>query len=1830
MTDARRAVVAERGPEASTAVREEADRTAPERALSNQAALRRSAVQPERAPVSQSILPPEVAEPDVEPDLEPEIEEDVQSGKLAAGPLHQSAPPASDPPPAAVPPPGGIGDARQASLAAAVHLARQSGGVPLPAAIRSRLERSFARDLTAVRLHHGPPAAALTSRIGARAVALGRDVFLNDAAIRDGPDGLGLLAHEVAHAVQQELACDAAPLALGERDAAAEQEAEDAAWLVRLGLPVSHLRGERAGTLRRDVPATATTSAGAAPATTASPAVIDAFIASPPVFRMTATLEGLFFTTEDRGQLEFPDLQLGPTAGVLARLCDTRYSPALVREFQATPQRLSWIWPRPDSRRANTFHVWPQAVENVLAFLDARLGADHVAITAQQRSIVLTAQALNPIPPEILHLIRMTFVTGGLAVQEHEGVLGGNPQMVRQLAAMWWTRTQAYVRAWQAWRAAPTEETLLQAAIALDDLLGEFTPYSLLLTAIYDDTALQPLPEWQILWPNARDGTRRALSDYSQSAAGQFVLFASSQPRQFLRLARTDAAARRSLLEGFAAMRRGTVAPASGDQTVSDAPSPYNAPPLEMRINSYPPLLPPNFGTVLGATNTFYSAIQFSRFNDIASHAFGGWFYNWDYVRVPNDDPAQLNLASAPPLHTSRLALLRGELGRDLDYAAEDLQRFNVVQSMAAQLGPPGMGPESLVGFNLLMGMVGSVAKSAIAFLTERPSEYPIRVPGPGLYIVRCFAGPRQDDTTTTAQFRRQPSIAWLPFWARSADQIATDSLREDAANRTMAVLRYNELVELLATTCQDNEADLREELERLRLSLYGTGLELLQAQLRELERRQTEIQRSGITSSDELTALARQISDINLMIAMRNDRAGMLRGQVLRLPATLVKDDGTAVGLLLEVAKQNPRRALWHVSDVTTPNSGLHDPVRGDGTLAPDYDNEDAILATIKALLESESGYGRGRLAVQFPPNLDRTDQTSGNLRSIRIATDEMGIVLHGIESITTLASIAAVVAAPFTGGASLVLMLPVGIIGALPSAYRLVHRHEMGTLRNDLNTWLAVVDIVGAVLNLGEIGAGMRAATRAGTVAGLRWAVMENGLWIAGMAGNGMGLLLMTGGMMQQLQALQGLPPGVRAARSLEIIGQAMLSLGIQAGAHLASARRVHATEEGLRSVGDTSGNRTAPPVVDTAVDVTAPGGRPAGWSPASAELASAVPSNLHVPLDVAPVGGSLAGSTVRVVFRRSGTTGRVDANSIRIQAGHGASHADIAAHIETVRTLREYAGVLGAVLDVTESLRLAVGGTRRPQQGSSAWEAQLELRKLPPIIERRMRELRGLTSDDPRRLELEADIVNLMDQVNFARSVVSGLISADPRGFIEARSVAQLRTDNLAAIGTDSIMVVTQSGDQWVAASPAAVAAAGVDPIPGHYIFQQDGRPVVRGLSTSAGSSASRFRLLREGGQWYLVPHDYAGAVIRRPDSSEVALTGLARDFDSMLARAAASSTHTAASFPVLEAALSGAGLPDNSPVRPKLREWGNVLNQLEVIRGQSEGMSLLTSHEIAMQAAAILMRDTSGGIVIQARLTEFRQFVREQALAAIFGIPLADLQRGTRADGSPLVARPSADQLRNYRAMVERMTESGDIGQLWVRYREVRNALPTAGGGIAEFRPLAIATRRLVHATTTEIDGAITVSTQMVNGPPPGNYGLESKGGGSIDHGQAGRYSTNITDNGGRMVLDNGTSVTNADGSVIVVPGTGLSGVVYLCDNVNTARLTRNHLDSNSLHPNMYVLYLDVDGRLKVMPREVHRLATEAAAAAAAAPAISPAAGSTPATVPGAGTGTGTPP
>ncbi len=88
---------------------------------------------------------------------------------------------------------------------AAVHDVLRSPGRPLDAATRAFFEPRFGYDFGRVRVHADPQAAQSARAVNALAYAVGRDVVFDAGRFApDTPAGRSLLAHELAHVVQQQ------------------------------------------------------------------------------------------------------------------------------------------------------------------------------------------------------------------------------------------------------------------------------------------------------------------------------------------------------------------------------------------------------------------------------------------------------------------------------------------------------------------------------------------------------------------------------------------------------------------------------------------------------------------------------------------------------------------------------------------------------------------------------------------------------------------------------------------------------------------------------------------------------------------------------------------------------------------------------------------------------------------------------------------------------------------------------------------------------------------------------------------------------------------------------------------------------------------------------------------------------------------------------------------------------------------------------------------------------------------------------------------------------------------------------------------------------------------------------------------------------------------------------------------------------------------------------------------------------------------------------------------------------------------------------------------
>lgn len=122
---------------------------------------------------------------------------------------------------------------RAPAAAATVSPAGGDAGQPLPMSVRRFMEPRFNADFSAVRIHVDARAALAARRLGARAFTTGNHVYFGAGQYQpDTPAGLELIAHELAHTVQQ----GAAPRGTVQRSADLTLTPQPRGLVQRLGL----------------------------------------------------------------------------------------------------------------------------------------------------------------------------------------------------------------------------------------------------------------------------------------------------------------------------------------------------------------------------------------------------------------------------------------------------------------------------------------------------------------------------------------------------------------------------------------------------------------------------------------------------------------------------------------------------------------------------------------------------------------------------------------------------------------------------------------------------------------------------------------------------------------------------------------------------------------------------------------------------------------------------------------------------------------------------------------------------------------------------------------------------------------------------------------------------------------------------------------------------------------------------------------------------------------------------------------------------------------------------------------------------------------------------------------------------------------------------------------------------------------------------------------------------------------------------------------------------------------------------------------------------------
>lgn len=111
-----------------------------------------------------------------------------------------------------------------------VHEVLRSPGQPLDSATRASMDQRFGYDFSSVRVHSGAAAERSAQEVNAKAYTVGHNLVFGAAQFAPGTHGgRRLLAHELAHVVQQRASAPSGDISIGSPDSPEEAEADRAA-----------------------------------------------------------------------------------------------------------------------------------------------------------------------------------------------------------------------------------------------------------------------------------------------------------------------------------------------------------------------------------------------------------------------------------------------------------------------------------------------------------------------------------------------------------------------------------------------------------------------------------------------------------------------------------------------------------------------------------------------------------------------------------------------------------------------------------------------------------------------------------------------------------------------------------------------------------------------------------------------------------------------------------------------------------------------------------------------------------------------------------------------------------------------------------------------------------------------------------------------------------------------------------------------------------------------------------------------------------------------------------------------------------------------------------------------------------------------------------------------------------------------------------------------------------------------------------------------------------------------------------------------------------------
>ncbi|MFY0568239.1 DUF4157 domain-containing protein [Archangium lansingense] len=1215
-------------------------------------------------------------------------------------------------------------------------------GSPLDPATRGAMESAFGQDFGDVRVHTSASAGAMADGLGANALTVGSDIAFAAGRYRPGvPEGERLIAHELAHVVQQRLGGSRGPALSADTPGTVsspsephEREADRAASLVvlsghvpRLTPSTGRIQLQQQGDTAQDVE-----SYPVRPAAEGDRALID---------------EGQRFFDRTREALGNPVEGRPPCLVVGTGL--TWYDgngnkvDAYVLREGATLWGPGWYLAGPD---------WTLRLHESLGELIWR----HT--TFESESVGWLFNWLTPadsqrfqqakLPPVFLVAIPETAVSRG---GQFKGTGWAKP-LVDQV------------------------RKLLEARASGGD------------KAPLDPATQRRIPDKLVEWSNERGAYVNVWVD----GAHESLLLSDEESAEDLEKRVEDAAERvrnardpsQSTRMAGGARTTGFVGRSEQDVPLEGARHIANRPAYPSNIINYGGDI-----TVTGATNRFKMQLNYSPAGAglLSQVAARGQRirYNWELLDVTNVKPDALGaVARVAPGSGERISPMQGEkmaAKQKLGHTLEDLEA-DVLSGPASQVlvtWPARSAWLSVVGISTVVQVVGTPISTFISTVTTPYNEQRIGFSKEGEFLIRCIATPAHEEGDVIA---RASSVAVVAVKVQNINARAAD-----VNQRSFAELR--KLEEELGKVKGDERTRIEARIKALRRVETGTAAELGRDALELVDKRlavvdQLEAANKAGTPRDdrpwELRLLAAQLelqsiplSDYRASLVAQKAQLGarlsLIEKATSQMPygnyrphATLVSEETGQVNeliLVLGEAKDSTKGSRHYLlADVTAPTPSARYVYEGTSGKPGLAGHSEAVK---QAFIDfsRENGYGRGTISLRMPALLE--EAVEGKLDVPDQMHSAPGSRARALQRLKDLATAAEIAGLFVTGPAGLAIGALGAVAGAIVAAESLTSRHAAGALKWDFQTVMDVSSIVGGAA--GVAGAGLGALQKLP-----KWAShverTQRALHIFGVTQMGASVIIVPYELEQHLREIEntpGLSEGMKAARRAEAILGALRSgmMTVVSAAQMletpgetATPRRA-AEHEGPRKTVEAPGAPAGPAHEGKAAGAAGEPAAPAvvreGPVPEGAatkprpvtleappEIREGLPPDLRarIPVEVA-VGDSSTTVRVNYTVDEKGVV-----TDIRIRAGEGASARDIELHTRTVRLMERYSGFSGQVRNYIERIGSFITGNARAVPGTRAWEAKLELDKLPDIIKDRAQRL---TDSDAKDVELRAHL-------------------------------------------------------------------------------------------------------------------------------------------------------------------------------------------------------------------------------------------------------------------------------------------------------------------------------------------------------------------------------------------------------------------------------------------------------------------------------------------------------